>query len=72
MRSCEVAPHLRLAPPFPTDAPITGPPVRVRGVRAVLGQYPASCLAEEIDTPGEGQIKGLFTFAANPVLSAPG
>ncbi|MDB5425047.1 MAG: hypothetical protein JWQ29_2463 [Phenylobacterium sp.] len=72
MWSVQVAPHLDLSPPFPTDAPLTGPPVRVRGVRAVLGQYPASCLAEEIDTPGEGQIRGLLTFGANPVLSAPG
>src|SRR3546814_9834536 len=44
---------------------------RVRGVPAVLGQFPASCMAEEISTPGEGQIKGLLTFAANPALSSP-
>ncbi len=29
------------------------------------------CLAEEIDTPGEGQIRGLVTVAGNPVLSTP-
>ena len=28
-------------------------------------------MAEEIDTPGEGQIRGLFTIAGNPVLSTP-
>src|SRR3546814_6599880 len=28
-------------------------------------------MAEEISTPGEGQIKGLLTFAANPALSSP-
>jgi anaerobic selenocysteine-containing dehydrogenase len=44
---------------------------RVRGAPEVLGQVPCSCLAEEIATPGEGQIKGLFTIAANPVLSVP-
>ena len=27
------------------------------------------CLAEEIETPGEGQIRALITFAGNPVLS---
>jgi anaerobic selenocysteine-containing dehydrogenase len=45
---------------------------RVRGTPEVLGQFPVSCLAEEIDTPGEGQIRGLITVAGNPVISAPG
>lgn len=44
---------------------------RVRGAKEVLGQVPASCLAEEIETPGEGQIKALITVAGNPVLSTP-
>ncbi len=44
---------------------------RVRGAPEVLGQAPLSCLAEEIDTPGEGQVKALITLAGNPVLSAP-
>lgn len=44
---------------------------RVRGAPEVLGQAPLSCLAEEIDTPGEGQVKALITVAGNPVLSAP-
>ena len=72
MWSVQVAPHLDLWPRYPADAPLTSTPIRVRGVRGVLGQYPASCMAEEIDTPGEGQIKGLLTFGANPVLSCPG
>lgn len=45
---------------------------RVRRVPEVLGQFPVSCLAEEIDTPGDGQIRGLITVAGNPVISAPG
>jgi anaerobic selenocysteine-containing dehydrogenase len=45
---------------------------RVRGAPEVLGQVPVSCLAEEIDTPGKGQIKALITVAGNPALSAPG
>jgi anaerobic selenocysteine-containing dehydrogenase len=43
----------------------------VRGVPEVLGQFPLSCLAEEIATPGEGRIRGLVTIAGNPVISAP-
>ncbi len=30
-----------------------------------------SALAEEIDTPGEGQVRALVTIAGNPVLSTP-
>lgn len=44
---------------------------RVRGAPEVLGQYPVSCLAEEISTPGEGRIRALLTIAGNPVISAP-
>src|SRR5262245_51079785 len=44
---------------------------RVRGAPQVLGQVPISCLAEEIATPGPGQLKALITIAGNPVLSAP-
>jgi anaerobic selenocysteine-containing dehydrogenase len=44
---------------------------RVRGVPEVLGHVPASCLHEEISTPGEGQIRALITVASNPVLSTP-
>jgi anaerobic selenocysteine-containing dehydrogenase len=44
---------------------------RVRGAPEVLGQVPASCMAEEIATPGPGQIKGLITVAANPAISVP-
>jgi anaerobic selenocysteine-containing dehydrogenase len=45
---------------------------RVRGAPEVLGHLPASCLAEEIATPGDGQIHALITVAGNPVLSTPG
>ncbi len=45
---------------------------RVRGAPEVLGQVPVSCMAEEIDTPGDGQVKALITVAGNPALSAPG
>lgn len=44
---------------------------RVRGLPGAFGQLPAVCMAEEIETPGEGQIRGLITIAGNPVLSVP-
>ncbi|MFC5478815.1 molybdopterin-dependent oxidoreductase [Massilia suwonensis] len=44
---------------------------RVSGAVEVAGELPITCLAEEIDTPGPGQIKALIAIAGNPVLSAP-
>ena len=44
---------------------------RVRGLAETLGELPVVCLAEEIDTAGEGQVRALFTVAGNPVLSTP-
>ncbi|HEV7675602.1 MAG TPA: molybdopterin-dependent oxidoreductase [Candidatus Angelobacter sp.] len=44
---------------------------RVSGAPEVLGEFPMSCLAEEIQTPGEGQIKALITVSSNPALSSP-
>ena len=44
---------------------------RVRGVPEVFGELPVACLAEEIETPGEGQVRALITVAGNPVLSTP-
>jgi len=44
---------------------------RVSGLPEMMGQMPVAVLAEEIDTPGLGQIKGLFVLAGNPVLSTP-
>jgi len=44
---------------------------RVRGLPSFDGQLPAVALAEEIDTPGPGQLKALLTIAGNPVLSLP-
>ena len=44
---------------------------RVRGLPESFGELPVVCLAEEIETPGEGQVRGLVTVAGNPVLSTP-
>ena len=45
---------------------------RVRGLPEFGGMLPATTIAEEIETPGEGQIRALVTLAGNPVLSVPG
>ena len=44
---------------------------RVRGLPEMFGELPVSCLAEEIETPGEGQVRALITLAGNPVVSTP-
>jgi anaerobic selenocysteine-containing dehydrogenase len=44
---------------------------RVTGAPEVLGEFPAACLAEEIEMPGPGRVRALFTIAGNPVLSTP-
>ncbi|MDV3126726.1 molybdopterin-dependent oxidoreductase [Mycobacterium sp. 21AC1] len=44
---------------------------RVRSAPETLGELPLACLAEEIDTPGPGQVKALITVAGNPARSAP-
>jgi anaerobic selenocysteine-containing dehydrogenase len=44
---------------------------RVRGLPEFAGELPVSALAEEIDTPGAGQVRALVTHAGNPVLSTP-
>jgi anaerobic selenocysteine-containing dehydrogenase len=44
---------------------------RVRGLPEFAGELPVAALAEEIDTPGEGQVRALLTIAGNPVLSTP-
>jgi len=44
---------------------------RVRGLPEAFGELPVVCLAEEIQTPGEGQVRALITVAGNPVVSTP-
>lgn len=44
---------------------------RVRGLPEVGGLLPCATLADEIETPGQGQIKALVTIAGNPVSSVP-
>ncbi len=44
---------------------------RVRDLPETRGELPASVMAEEITTPGEGQIKAMVVVAGNPVASTP-
>jgi anaerobic selenocysteine-containing dehydrogenase len=44
---------------------------RVRGAPEYGGELPAAWMREEIETPGDGQIRAFVTIAGNPVLSTP-
>ncbi|MCG5215206.1 molybdopterin-dependent oxidoreductase [Streptosporangium soli] len=44
---------------------------RVRGLPEANGELPVATLADELETPGDGQVRALITVAGNPVLSAP-
>lgn len=44
---------------------------RIGHLPEVMSTYPAALLAEEIITPGDGQLRALFVTAGNPVLSVP-
>ena len=44
---------------------------RQRKLPEVGGMLPAATMAEEMETAGAGQIRGLVTLAGNPVLSVP-
>ncbi|WP_245627591.1 molybdopterin-dependent oxidoreductase [Actinomadura oligospora] len=44
---------------------------RVRELPEAMGELPVATLADEIETPGEGQVRALITVGGNPVLSAP-
>ncbi|HZJ28042.1 MAG TPA: molybdopterin oxidoreductase family protein [Acidimicrobiia bacterium] len=44
---------------------------RVRDLPEFYGEFPVVALADEITTPGDGQVRALLTIAGNPVLSTP-
>ena len=44
---------------------------RVRDLPEVIGEVPVATLADEILTPGDGQIRALITVCGNPCLSTP-
>jgi anaerobic selenocysteine-containing dehydrogenase len=43
----------------------------VRGLPEANGELPVATLADEIETPGDGQVRALFTIAGNVVMSTP-
>ncbi|MEL6178421.1 MAG: molybdopterin-dependent oxidoreductase, partial [Myxococcota bacterium] len=44
---------------------------RVHDLPEAMSEFPVATLADEITTPGDGQIRTLITIAGNPVLSTP-
>ena len=43
----------------------------MRRIPEFAGELPAATMREEIETPGDGQIRAMVTIAGNPVLSTP-
>jgi anaerobic selenocysteine-containing dehydrogenase len=48
-----------------------GPELRIRGLAESAAGLPTSVLADEILTPGEGQVRALFVVGGNPLVSWP-
>ena len=44
---------------------------RVRALPEFLGALPSAAMAEEMETPGDGQVRALVCVAGNPVLTTP-
>ncbi len=44
---------------------------RIGDLPEVISTYPAALIAEEILTPGDGQLRAMFVTAGNPVLTVP-
>jgi anaerobic selenocysteine-containing dehydrogenase len=44
---------------------------RVRELPEAIGELPVATLLDEIETPGEGQVRALVVVGGNPVLSTP-
>lgn len=59
------------ASPGPMPAWNVGEKMRVRGLSECAAGLPTACLAEEILTPGDGQVKALFVLGGNPILAWP-
>lgn len=68
---------LPTTPVFPMTGPGTRPgqyaktKSRVSCLPSFGGELPSAAMAEEILTPGDGQIRGMVTVCGNPVLSTP-
>ncbi len=44
---------------------------RVKELPEIFGELPAATFADEIETPGDGQIRAVVTVAGNPAVSTP-
>jgi len=44
---------------------------RIRGLRQIYGELPTPALADEILTPGDGQVRALLVVAGNPLAAWP-
>ena len=51
--------------------PATGAPSRMRNLRGIRGEMLTTTLAEEILTPGDGQVRALIVSGGNPVVAWP-
>lgn len=51
--------------------PTPGPASRFRNLRGMRGEMPTTTLAEEILTPGDGQVRALIVSGGNPVVAWP-
>ena len=70
-RAAAGASNTRGKPRFGRETRLHRRASRVRSLPETMGELPVVALAEEIDTPGDGQVRALLTIAGNPVLSTP-
>lgn len=49
----------------------SGPQPRIRGLATLYNQFPSSVLADEILTPGDGQLRALIVSGGNPLVALP-
>ncbi|MFC4946672.1 molybdopterin-containing oxidoreductase family protein [Pseudonocardia sp. GCM10023141] len=69
LTSAVAAPRAQARPPFPDLG--DGEKLRVRGLTASRAGMPTSALADEILTPGEGQVRAMISTGANPAKCIP-
>lgn len=57
-------------PKLMARAPFTTRHSRIGGAPSLLDAFPMAVLADEILTPGPGQVRGLFVISGNPVITS--